>query len=223
LDSNFTEIKEHPKSSKGSQFRKTLHSYPKRQDGDFGEADENIMLEINSFASPYPFDKMPISSYIADFLSQKEPSLITKYQLEPFFVNVLDRKRTFCKKLSAIARASHESDQNYNQLKVKIRHLYDIHFLLQDSKIKSFIKSEDFKEMIVAVRQDDQTQFSSAWANVKLCKTDIFSNTSEVIRKLEKYYKENFSQMVYSDSLLDIFEIENSILEVAKLLQQKDL
>jgi hypothetical protein len=43
--------------------------------------------------------------------------------------------------------------------------------------------------MIVAVCQDDQAQFSSAWTNVKLCKTDIFSNTSEVIRKLEKYYR----------------------------------
>jgi len=223
LDANFTEIKEHPKSSKGSQFRKTLHSYPKREDGDFGEADENIMLEINSFASPYPFDKMPISSYIADFLSQKEPSLTSKYQLEPFFVNVLDIKRTFCEKLSAVARASHESDEEYNQLKVKIRHLYDIHFLMQDSEIKSFVKSEDFKKMLKDVRYDDQAQFSSSWADIKLCKTDIFSNSLEVIKKLEKYYNESFSQLVYSDFLPDILEIEKSILEVGNLLQQNDL
>lgn len=223
LDSNFTELKEHPKSSKGSQFRKTLHAYTKIKKGDFGEADENIMLEINSFASPHPFAKKEISSYIAEFLVQKEPIMINKYQLEPFEVNVLDIKRTFCEKLSAIARASYESDEAYDQLKAKIRHLYDIHFLMQDSEIETFIKSKALEEMVKSVRYDDQNQFSASWSKIKISETDIFSDTLQVINRLERYYEDTFSQLVYSKYLPSLEEIKQSIEIVANVLKEKKL
>jgi hypothetical protein len=52
LDTNFHEVALPAVTSKGSQFRKTVHSYPKLNGGDFGHANENIILEINSFAKP---------------------------------------------------------------------------------------------------------------------------------------------------------------------------
>jgi len=46
----------------------------KLENGDFGHANESIILELNSFAHPHPFN-----------------------------VNVLNYKRTFCEKISAVA------------------------------------------------------------------------------------------------------------------------
>ena len=42
--------------------------------------------------------------------------MVEQYSLEPFNVNVLNYKRTFCEKISAVARASHESDDEQTQL-----------------------------------------------------------------------------------------------------------
>ncbi len=224
LDRNFTELKKHPKSSKGSQFRKTLHHYQKIKKGDFGEADELIMIEINAFASPHPFAKQEIVSYISEFLETRDESLIAKYKLEPFNINVLDIKRTFCEKLSAIARASYESDYELTELKAKIRHLYDIHFLLEDERIREFIHdSESFKKMIKNVRVDDQNQFSSSWSKVEFHNSEIFQNTKEIMSKIDRYYHDIFSQLVYSDTLPTIDDICESLMLISDKLKEHKL
>ena len=223
LDENFTEIKDHPRTSKGSQFRKTLHKYPKIKMGNFGEADENIMLEINSFATPYPFSKKEIVSYIAEFLYKKSPKMVSEYALESFFVNVLDLRRTFCEKLSAVARASFENDADYAVLKGKIRHLYDIYFLAQSDEIVAFLKDDDFIKILKDVRIDDQNQFSNSWAKVKLHETEIFLDTSKSIKQIARYYENDFRDLVYSTNFPSIIEIEKSFKLIAALLQEKEL
>ena len=44
-----------------------------------------------------------------DFLEENAPELITKYELESFEVNVLDYRRTFCEKISEVARSLSDS------------------------------------------------------------------------------------------------------------------
>ncbi len=87
--------------------------------------------------------------------------------MEPFEINVLDYKRTFCEKISAVARASFEGDEVYSQLKEKIRHLYDIYHLMQEDEIKVFLNSDDMDIMIENVREDDQRQFNSELGKCK--------------------------------------------------------
>ena len=99
----------------------------------------------------------------------------------------------------------------YNISKNKIRHLYDIHFLIQKEEIESFIKSENFKTMLTNVREDDANQFSQEWAKVELHKTAIFSDTKNVIESIKSYYKTNFIDLVYGSNLPTIKEIELSI------------
>ncbi len=57
-------------------------------------------------------------------------------------------------KISAVARASFESDEVYSQLKEKIRHLYDIYHLIREDEIKAFLNSDDMNSMIQSVRED---------------------------------------------------------------------
>ena len=224
LDENFEETTT-PQTSKGSKFRKTVHQYPKIIEGDFGHANENLILELNSFAKPNPYISKTISSYIFDFLSTQSDEakkLIGDFQLEPFEINVLDYKRTLCEKISAVARASFEGDEVYSQLKEKIRHLYDIYHLMQEDEIKVFLNSDDMDIMIENVREDDQRQFNSNWANVKLHSTKIFENIN-ILDELDSYYNSNFKTLVYSETLPNIEDIKIKFEELSKILKEKDL
>jgi hypothetical protein len=224
LDENFEETTT-PQTSKGSKFRKTVHQYPKIIEGDFGHANENLILELNSFAKPHPYISKTISSYIFDFLntqSEDAKKLITDFELEPFEINVLDYKRTFCEKISAVARASFESDEVYSQLKEKIRHFYDIYHLMQEDEIKAFLNSDDIDKMIQNVREDDQKQFSSDWANVKLHSIKIFENIN-ILDELDNYYNSNFKTLVYSETLPTMQDIKMKFEELVKILKEKDL
>ncbi len=198
IDTNFQELGLSGTTSKGSKFRKTVYSYPKINDGDFGHANENIILEINSFAKPTPYSKKSINTYISEFLENKEPEAIEEFKLETFEINVLDTRRTFCEKISAVARASYESDKEHIELKNKIRHLYDIHLLLPH--LEDFIGSYDFIKLIGEVKEDDKNQFSNAeWTAVKFHATPIFQDPFIIMESLNQYYASIFKDLVYSD------------------------
>ncbi len=223
IDSNFEEIVDHIQVSKGSEFRKTVYNYAKLERGDFGHANSNIIVELNSFAQPHPYQLQEISSYIYDFLLDNADDIIAEYQLEPFSVNVLDYRRTFCEKLSAIARASHESNSDFDELKKKIRHLYDLYYLMKEEEIIQFLNSDDFVTIIQSVRLDDSRQFHSEWAMIPLYTTTIFSDSSMVLGKLESYYRNNFADLVYSDSLVNMKKIKIEIERISDRLREEEL
>lgn len=135
---------------------------------------------------------------------------------------MLDYKRTFCEKISTVARASFESDEVYSQLKEKIRHFYDIYHLIREDEIKAFLNSDDMNSMIQNVREDDQKQFSSDWANVKLHSTKIFENIN-ILDELDSYYNSNFKTLVYSENLPNMQDIKAKFEELAKILKERDL
>lgn len=210
IDENLQELKTNPQTSKGSQFRKTVYQYPKSFNGDFGHGNENILLELNSFSKPYPYSLQTIATYIYDFLLAKDESIIFKYELTPFQINVLDTKRTFCEKISAIARASYNDDKDNSNLKAKIRHFYDIYFLYQNQDIQNFITSNDFITMMKDVRSDDNIQFNDTWSNIKYSQIPIFNNP-DILLKIENYYQNDFKDLVYAKTLPDIKAIIKTI------------
>jgi len=223
LDDNFIENVTSD-TSKGSQFRKTIHQYPKIMNGDFGHANEYIMLEINSFSSPNPFEEQTISTYIGEFLSIHDEALLSKYDLDSFEVNVLDYRRTFCEKLSAIARASFESDKNLTSLKEKIRHFYDIYFLMKEDNIVRFLNSQDFIHMLKKVKANDKIQFNNdRWTKQKFSTNEIFVNTEVVLKQLEKFYIEHFSELVYGLELPSTKLIQSELEKIQEILVVKNL
>ena len=205
------EIAEHPQMTKGSEYRKSVYAYPQLREGDFGDAVNVIILELNTFAHPTPNSKMTISSYINEFLSKEgRDDLIKANDLEAFEVSVLDLERTLCEKISAIARASYDGDA---EMQKKIRHFYDIHLLLQRPEIQTFLDSNAFDDMMNIVKNDDSDnkQFNEDWATKHILDAPIFKETSESISRLEPYYRQTFKSLVYGE-LPDIQDIEKSIL-----------
>lgn len=199
-------------TSKGSRFRKTVWKYHKNSKGDYGDASPDLLLEINSFAIPTPYHPASVQTYIADHLGQQQT--ITEFELQPFQVNVLDIKRTFAEKVSAVAKASF-GDSTHGELKKKIRHLYDLAMLLRHPPIQEFINSSTFKEVHEQVRKDD---WRVSGGQVNHAEKDfrdapIYRNPKAVIDLLRSTYEGQFKTLVYKP------EDMPSITEITKAIQ----
>ena len=112
------------------------------------------MVEINSFANPYPSQKCTISSFLTDFIHLTgNDEIIEQYDMQPFPVVVLDKRRTLAEKLVSLLRCSLAS-QTVPQLSAKIRHFYDLYFLLRDPDVKAYLQTDvfrsDFKKPFLA-------------------------------------------------------------------------
>lgn len=105
---DFTEIIEPGITSKGSMFRKSVFEYTSIITGRLtGNTPKRVIVEINSFANPYPFVKQEIYSFIARFLLESsQQKVIEQYGLQPFFLNVLDKRRTMIEKVVSLIRFS---------------------------------------------------------------------------------------------------------------------
>lgn len=96
-------------TSKGSHYYKAYYSYPRAintlQVGAIKAG--QLLVEINSFANPYPFQKCRLQSFLTEFLQKTgNEKLIEEYDMQPFEVNVLDRRRTLTEKLVSLIRCS---------------------------------------------------------------------------------------------------------------------
>jgi len=87
-----TELREPEITSKGSMYRKSVFQYTTVLNNRLsGNIPKRIILEINSFANPYPYVKKEITSFIADYqLETNRRDIVEQYNLQPFTLNVLD-------------------------------------------------------------------------------------------------------------------------------------
>lgn len=216
ITKDMVEIDDPHRTSKGSRFRKTLHDYGASVQGDYGQATDRILVEINSFASPNPHQPMPIKTYISQFMAQRGLlDLIRQYGLEPFEVNVVSRERTFTEKVLALVRASYAE-----KLGSKIRHVYDLHAMLKAPAVAAFLHSEDFFGMIQAVQADDarNSEFQGGWATQPLDACLLFADVRGAWNSLETAYQQEFRSLVYG-TLPDPEEVIAVLGTVAARLQ----
>ncbi|MCX6272129.1 MAG: nucleotidyl transferase AbiEii/AbiGii toxin family protein [Bacteroidetes bacterium] len=144
------DLKEDDKSdiaSKGGRYRKSVFIYPKTGDSRlYQETSDHLIVEVNSFANPFPFVSQSINTMIYDNLINNDLShLVMQYELEPFTLNILDKRRTLVEKTVSLIRFSYSED-TVTSLSKKIRHFYDIHFLYQDPICKAYC---DFENLII--------------------------------------------------------------------------
>lgn len=200
-------------TSKGSKFRKTVFEYPRVIGGnDFGQAQDKLLVEINSFANPYPYSEMPIQSMIADFLLQNgRKEAIEAFDLKAFNVNVLGLERTLTEKVLSLVRASY-AENPMAELGARVRHIYDLHHILSKSNMREFVSGEGFKETIKDVLADDESnsQFQGEWTKKPLTESLLFSDWKKVWKQLQPVYENEFKTLVFY-KLPDIKAIDESI------------
>ena len=110
------------------------------------------------------------------------------------------------------------SDNPINDLNNKIRHIYDIHFLLKDKSINEFFNSNEFEKMMLKVGNDDIFSFktNNEWLKLHPKSALIFDKPEFTWNKLKNTYKGTFKELVYGE-LPD----ENKILKTIKNVSDK--
>lgn len=184
-------------TSKGSKFRKSVFEYVSV---DTKNKNNKLIVEINSFANPFPNKIIEIRSLVYDFLLEvNELKYIGLYQLEPFEINVLNKEQTLIEKTVSLIRFSY-SVNCIEQLKGKIRHFYDLYFLLNDISCKEFINNIEFKQQFYDVLSHDKNIFDEpiGWKEKEITDSPLIIDFENIWNQLKESYKSELSALAYT-------------------------
>jgi hypothetical protein len=212
ITQGLTYLKEDVRESKGSKYRKTVYQYPRSIDGgDFGQASSELLVEVNAFTNPEPFESRELQTLIAEMLTEKgETDLIAQYTLEGFSVNVLSVRRTLVEKMLGVIKDSYNKDP-VAKLSDRIRHLYDICLILKQNEYREFVTSKDFKPLCELCIEDEKAgffEYSDCFEH-PLGNAPIFSQFKNWRSSIGVIYLGTFSNLVYGDlpTMGDIEEV----------------
>lgn len=185
-------------TNKKGEIRKTAHTYPKLFTGTFGQIRDIIVLESSVLGNYEPSESRPVRTFIHDMMMAEQKDMIEKYGLQPFDVKVLMPTRTLCEKIMSLVRFSYSADP-INGLKLKVRHLYDIHQILQQQVFSDFFESKNFDVLLTKVGQDDLVGYKSGnlWLKEHPAEAYIFKRPEEVWNEIKKVYSTSFADLVY--------------------------
>ena len=181
--------------------RKTAHSYPKIFSGNFGQVRNVIVVEATSFGDYEPYNVYSLSSYIHDMMIEhNQQEMIADFGLLPFQVNVLQPTRTLCEKIMSLVRFSYSANP-MDDLKKKIRHIYDLHKMLADDELNIFFNSDEFARLICMVAQDDVQSFrnNNEWLIHHPAEALLFHDVEGCWNGLKASYSKDFSALVYGE------------------------
>lgn len=185
-------------TNKMGNIRKTVHQYNKLFEGDFGQVREHVVVEATWLGNFEPFSDMLVSSYIYEMMKSKgQDELIKQYNMAPFTIQVLSKLRTFCEKIMSLVRFS-RTEEPIDDLRNKIRHVYDIHKMLKDEEIQQFFESSDFDDMLIKVGNDDMIGYknNNDWIPEHPSTAIIFDKPQETWEQLSTAYKVDFKDLV---------------------------
>ncbi len=196
ITSDLNELQIDGVTSKGSRFRKSVFEYVTTEKGN---ASNKLIVEINSFANPFPFQKLTIQSMVFDFLMKTgNEKYIEQYGLQSFQVNVLSKEQTLLEKTVSLIRFSFEKS-TVESISEKIRHFYDLYYLMKNKECIAFVGSDSFKSKFDAILQHDREMFEEpkGWQTKTISESPLVNNFSELWKLLKDKYQTELSALAY--------------------------
>ena len=197
-----TEAVEPNITSKGSMFRKSVFEYPSSISGILlGNTARRVIVEINSFANPYPYVKQDISSFITEFLSEtNKQETIETYNLQSFSLNVLDKRRTVIEKLVSLVRFSF-SENPAQAIQSKIRHFYDLYYLAQDTECAEYMRTDQFRIDFSELLEHDKAAFDTpdGWRVKNLTESPLIVSLPALWEGLRTTYQNELTQLAFTE------------------------
>lgn len=181
--------------------RKTAHSYPKEFSGNYGQVRDVIIVEATWLGYFEPYTTKALSTFIYEMmLRNNQQALVEEYRLEPFDVLVLKPERTLCEKIMSLVRFSY-TETPVEDLKMKIRHAYDLHLMLLNNDLQVFFNSREFETLLVKVANDDVVSFknNNEWLQHHPKDARIFSDTENVWNEIKSTYTNEFKNLVFGE------------------------
>lgn len=183
-------------TSKGSRFRKSVFEYVSTEKGN---ANNKLIVEINSFANHFPYQRLTIHSMVFDFLMQtSNEKYIEQYNLQSFEVNVLSKEQTLIEKMVSLIRFSFE-ENTAESISEKIRHFYDLYYLMKNPQCIEFVSSSSFKKQFDTILQHDREMFEEpkGWQNKPLTESPLINDFSNLWKRLKEKYQTELSVLAY--------------------------
>jgi len=189
-------------TSKGSRFYKAIYQYQNLVGLTSSTVKAGqLLIEINTYANPYPYIKQEISSFMADYFTAiNRQDMIEQYELKPFSINVLDKRRTIVEKLVSLIRFSFEKDLQ-KALATKIRHFYDLYYLANDSGCIKYIQSVDFPKDLSELLIHDQREFDepAGWQTKTIKESSLLTEFSTLWTGLSSIYQSELTPLAFSE------------------------
>lgn len=189
-------------TSKGSQFRKTVFTSPVIGNFKMSQGiSDKLIIEVNSFANPYPYVNLEIKCLISEFLtSTGKQELIKEYGLKPFSLNILDKRHTLIEKIVSLIRFSF-SDNPTESIAEKIRHFYDIYYLVNDTECRTYLDSPDFIKDITEVIKHDRKSFDEppGWGQKPINQSPLLNNFDTIWNSVKAIYTKELSSLAFSE------------------------
>ncbi len=211
ITSDLTEVQMDGVTSKGSRFRKSVFEYVTTTKSN---KNNKLIVEINSFANPFPFQRLTLKSFAFDFLQQTgNEKYIEQYDLQPFEINVLSKEQTLLEKTISLIRFSFEQNA-VESISKKIRHFYDLYFLMKNPECAEFVASDSFKKQFETILQHDREMFEEpiGWQTKLISESPLVADFPAIWKQLKEIYQTELSALAYRP-----IPAEN---EVAKCLEE---
>lgn len=183
-------------TSKGSRFRKSVFEYVTTEKGN---TNNKLIVEVNSFANPFPYKSLTIQSMVFDFLMQtKSEKYIEQYNLQSFEVNVLSKEQTLLEKLVSLIRFSF-NENSAESISEKIRHFYDLYYLMQNPECTEFVESGSFKKQFDTILGHDREMFEEPknWQTKSISESPLVTNFSTLWERIRGKYQTELSSLAY--------------------------
>lgn len=208
-------------TSNGSRFRKSYFAYPQAQKLSLSDSllSGQLLIEINSFANPWPFHLQKVNSLIQTYLiANGLNDIIEEFDLHSFTINVLDKRTTLIEKLVSLIRFSLSSTP-VDDLSAKIRHFYDLHFLLQDDECKAYLSSDKFLNDFQILLNHDREQFDNptGWQCRTIQESPLITDFHRMWTALSGRYQQELPSLAYN-AIPGVLEIESSISSLLKIV-----
>jgi hypothetical protein len=207
-------------TSKGSRFYKAIYQYQNLVAPTLSAVKTGqLLIEINTYANPYPYIKQEISSFMADYFTTiNRQDMIEQYDLNPFSINVLDKRRTIVEKLVSLIRFSFEEDIQ-KALASKIRHFYDLHYLVSDVECSEYINSADFQKDLPELLIHDQQEFDkpTGWQVKTVKDSPLLTEFPILWTSLSSIYQSELSPLAFSEIPNETFVAESFMKIISKL------
>ena len=202
MSDGLTPIERPGLTSKGSRYRKSYFLYPQVEGiAPIGSMiPGQLLIEINSFANPYPFGRFAVGSFILRYLQQNGlHDIISEFDLDEFTINVLDKRTTMTEKLVSLLRFS-LGDNPIIDLTAKIRHFYDIHYLANDNDCQAYLDSKEFIENFTSLIEHDRSMFAKpdGWQTRSISDSPLLKDFDTVWRTLTQRYSLELPSLAYN-------------------------
>ena len=190
-------------TSKGSHYHKAYYAYPTISDVPTTSAVRSgeLLLEINSFANPYPWEMRTIRCFITEFmLMSGNDVFVEQFDMADTEVPVLDCRRTLTEKLVSLMRCS-LADDYLPQMTAKIRHFYDLYHLLHNEACQAYIHSDEFRADFQSLLEHDRQSFSKpdGWQTRPLNQSPLIVDLHATWQLLQPTYLNELPDLAYRD------------------------